>query len=413
MDTSLHLAAKENDIETIERILADQGAFKEPHKPGLNHATPLHWSAGCGHLEATKILLQHGASVNERNIFGRTPLDNAATGGHEAVVRLLLEAGAGLGKVTPQDRNITGAVAELLTYAQSIQQRSDLRAIRRCKDCLRLEDDLQSALDVAAEVPGLQETIRDLQSELAATTGALKKAQRRLAELDALRTGQQERTARDLTSMARTVADIAPPDVTPRGRPYIVSPGWIPKGSGRIRPVEATPGHAIVRMCEGLLKNRGGVGVALLSVDVIVVTPEEVSTFEEATKELTTPSPSTPSLDVSLLVRFMQQCLPPSRGPPLLGGTLQPALVYVFAPTETDTATSLHVGHAAARAAETSRRPSDGAIPVVLLTASVRVGSLTGENLFVSEGHGGGISLDVTNQSVGRTLPVAILWIKM
>ena len=90
MDTPLHIAAHHNDLVAIRTIFANQGAWREPHKPGTNNATPLHWAAGCGHADAVTLLLQNGADVNAKNIFGRTPLDNAALHGHIAVVRLLL-----------------------------------------------------------------------------------------------------------------------------------------------------------------------------------------------------------------------------------------------------------------------------------------------------------------------------------
>jgi ankyrin repeat protein len=47
-----------------------------------------------GHAPIVEYLLQHGANVNARNIFGNTPLMSAAQCKNETVVRLLLQAGA-------------------------------------------------------------------------------------------------------------------------------------------------------------------------------------------------------------------------------------------------------------------------------------------------------------------------------
>ena len=40
------------------------------------------------------LLLEHGANVEEKNIYGETPLDEAAKTGHDEIVKLLREYGA-------------------------------------------------------------------------------------------------------------------------------------------------------------------------------------------------------------------------------------------------------------------------------------------------------------------------------
>ena len=50
-------------------------------------------SAG-GHLEALKILVQHGADATAQNKGGLTPLHHASCIGHVEVARCLVEHGA-------------------------------------------------------------------------------------------------------------------------------------------------------------------------------------------------------------------------------------------------------------------------------------------------------------------------------
>jgi ankyrin repeat protein len=56
--------------------------------------SPLHWAALKGHLQACKILLDAGASVNSTDQWHFTPLIRAAQNGHVLVVLLLLRGGA-------------------------------------------------------------------------------------------------------------------------------------------------------------------------------------------------------------------------------------------------------------------------------------------------------------------------------
>lgn len=61
-----------------------------PNEQALCGATALHYAAECGHLEVCRILLDHGARLQE-NEHGLSPVLNAAERTHEDVVNLFIE----------------------------------------------------------------------------------------------------------------------------------------------------------------------------------------------------------------------------------------------------------------------------------------------------------------------------------
>ena len=72
--TSLHAAAAGKWIE-IAKILLDHGA--DPNARQMSGYVPLHEIAGQGSVEFAKLLLDHGADVNAKNDDGKTPLSIA------------------------------------------------------------------------------------------------------------------------------------------------------------------------------------------------------------------------------------------------------------------------------------------------------------------------------------------------
>ena len=56
-----------------------------------NESTPLHFSVDNGHLDATKALVERGASINNTKINGATALMVAAQSGNFDILRFLRE----------------------------------------------------------------------------------------------------------------------------------------------------------------------------------------------------------------------------------------------------------------------------------------------------------------------------------
>jgi len=68
-DTALHIVAKWGDVEAV-RLLVKAGASID--KPGEDDNTPLHYAAMVGRLEAAQCLVELGAkSLKDR--YGNTP----------------------------------------------------------------------------------------------------------------------------------------------------------------------------------------------------------------------------------------------------------------------------------------------------------------------------------------------------
>jgi ankyrin repeat protein len=62
----------------------------------MQDATPLHWAAINKHTELVKLLLDRGAKINARDVFGFTAMHWAARNGNTELVELLLDRGANI-----------------------------------------------------------------------------------------------------------------------------------------------------------------------------------------------------------------------------------------------------------------------------------------------------------------------------
>ncbi|CAD5190255.1 unnamed protein product [Musa acuminata subsp. malaccensis] len=85
----LMTAARDGDVEEARMLLEMRpGLAKYSTFGGLS--SPLHVAASGGHSEIAMMLLEYGADVNFRNIYGRTPLMEACNNGYWEVVQTLL-----------------------------------------------------------------------------------------------------------------------------------------------------------------------------------------------------------------------------------------------------------------------------------------------------------------------------------
>ena len=94
--TPLIKAASSGDVVLIQSLIRQGNAVNEPDK-GKYYALPIHKAVYYGHVEAVKILLDEGASVNGRDYCDQTPLVYAINGnspGRIEIANLLISKGA-------------------------------------------------------------------------------------------------------------------------------------------------------------------------------------------------------------------------------------------------------------------------------------------------------------------------------
>ncbi|MCJ1469020.1 hypothetical protein MMC07_007652 [Pseudocyphellaria aurata] len=116
--TALHMAVEKGDYrESMAQLLLDNGA--EINSKDIYGRTALHLAADFGDEKVVKLLLNHGAKVEEKdNDDGYTALNWAVRAGQVTVVQLLLENGAIV--VGEDRRGLT-----LLHYAISLDDESE------------------------------------------------------------------------------------------------------------------------------------------------------------------------------------------------------------------------------------------------------------------------------------------------
>jgi ankyrin repeat protein len=90
LKASFFTAAEKGDVKELKKLLKEIN----PNFRNEKGETPLHIVAGESHLEAVKLLLDHGADPNAQNKEGETPLHYAAERCEVDVVKLLLQYGA-------------------------------------------------------------------------------------------------------------------------------------------------------------------------------------------------------------------------------------------------------------------------------------------------------------------------------
>lgn len=90
--TALMIAAHRGQIDTI-RLLLDKGASMTAQNPEGLVECALHWAVMVGQTKAARVLLENGADVNSKDVYGGTPLHSAVLFSLK-LSRLLLEKGA-------------------------------------------------------------------------------------------------------------------------------------------------------------------------------------------------------------------------------------------------------------------------------------------------------------------------------
>ena len=81
-------------LKIVRELLGHGANVDQAMFNGLCDVTPLMVASQKGHLEITRLPLEHGAAINQASNHGFTPLSAARHGGHSRVVQLLQEHGA-------------------------------------------------------------------------------------------------------------------------------------------------------------------------------------------------------------------------------------------------------------------------------------------------------------------------------
>lgn len=90
----LRSAARQGDVEEIQRIMDDIGFDWSEEETVASGSTPFHEACRRGHTRVVEELFYRGFPWDTPDQHGRTPLILACENGQEAVVQLLLERGA-------------------------------------------------------------------------------------------------------------------------------------------------------------------------------------------------------------------------------------------------------------------------------------------------------------------------------
>jgi len=104
-------AVQNRDLSTLRALLARHEAVNVPQSDGT---TALHWAAHWNDVEAVALLLQAGADAKAVNLYGATPLSEAATLGNASIIEKLLKAGA-----DPNTRTTADGETVLMTAARA------------------------------------------------------------------------------------------------------------------------------------------------------------------------------------------------------------------------------------------------------------------------------------------------------
>jgi ankyrin repeat protein len=139
--TALYLAAKHNDIYSIELML-DAGL--DVNSLGYMNTTALHSAAVYGHEGVASLLLSRGANPELSTMSGERPLDSAIRGGYFGVVKVLLDAGADCFYCTRRGRTPLHNAVDI-----GVPETVRLLLEKEAVEVNALDEDLVTPLDLA------------------------------------------------------------------------------------------------------------------------------------------------------------------------------------------------------------------------------------------------------------------------
>lgn len=121
--TPLAHACARGHVEAV-KVLLQHGS--SCHVCVASDDTPLHLAALTGNADVVDVLLDHGAQVDARNEYGETPLFNACSKGHAGVVKLLLQRGA-----DPEAKDRFGDLPRDQALTPAVGAACDTQALRQ------------------------------------------------------------------------------------------------------------------------------------------------------------------------------------------------------------------------------------------------------------------------------------------
>ncbi|XP_070479446.1 ankyrin repeat and death domain-containing protein 1A isoform X2 [Equus przewalskii] len=91
LERQLHEAARRNNVGRMKELIGRRVNVRARNHVGR---VALHWAAGAGHEQAVRLLLEHGAAVDDEDAFGMNALLLSAWFGHLRILQILVNSGA-------------------------------------------------------------------------------------------------------------------------------------------------------------------------------------------------------------------------------------------------------------------------------------------------------------------------------
>ncbi|MBP0011246.1 ankyrin repeat domain-containing protein [Roseofilum sp. Belize Diploria] len=120
----IHRCAKEGDSQWVKNYLERGG---NPNVKAVGDVTPLYLAAQAGHLDVVRLLVEHGADVNQKASgmsLDCTPILVAMYRKHDEIVDFLLESGV------EKDVYLAAGLGDLETLKALLQDEEDVNSIR-------------------------------------------------------------------------------------------------------------------------------------------------------------------------------------------------------------------------------------------------------------------------------------------